>query len=182
MTYIALLRAINLGPHNKIAMADLRDLFASLGFANVRTLILSGNVVFESKAQPTAAIEKKLEAATARELGVTTDYFVRTAKEWQAAIAANPFAVEASRNPKHLQMMCFKDAPAPAAVARFREVIRGREEVAAKGRQGYFVYADGIGTSKLTTASIEKHLGTRGTSRNWNTVLKLDALAGGSGS
>ena len=112
-TYIGLLRAINLGAHNKIAMADLRQLLTDLEFEDPKTLVLSGNVVFGSPSQPAAKIERLLQDATAKHLGVTTDFFVRTAKEWQAIIAANPFPEEAKRDPGHLVMMCLKDDAAP---------------------------------------------------------------------
>jgi uncharacterized protein (DUF1697 family) len=175
-TYIGLLRAINLGAHNKIAMADLKALLVDLGFTDPRTLILSGNVVFGAPAQSTAKLEQRLEAATAKQLGVTTDYFVRSAAEWQAAVAANPFRKEAKTAPSRLVMMCLKDAPAPALVKALQGAIKGGEVVKTKGPQAYFVYPDGIGNSKLTTAFVEKMLATRGTARNWNTVMKLGAL------
>lgn len=177
-TYIGLLRAINLGAHNKIRMADLRQLLVDLGLEDPKTLLLSGNVVFGSPTQPTVKLERLLQEATAKHLGVTTEYFVRTAKEWNAIVDANPFPVDAKRDPGHLVMTCLKEAPSPAAVKALQAAISGREVVKANGRQAYFVYPDGIGRSKLTTALIERMLGTRGTARNWNTVLKLGALAG----
>ncbi len=175
-TYVGLLRAINLGAHNKIAMADLKALLVDLGFVDPRTLILSGNGVFRAPAQSTAKLEQRLEAATAKELGVTTDYFVRTADEWQAAIGANPFRSEARSDPSRLVMMCLKDAPVAAAVKALQGAVKGREVVKAKGPHAYFVYPDGMGRSKLTMPLIERLLATRGTARNWNTVTKLGAL------
>ena len=74
-------------------------------------------------------------------------------------------------------MMCLRDAPTAAQVKLLQAAIKGRETVRATGKQAYFAYPDGIGTSKLTITMIEKALGTRGTARNWNTVLKLGALA-----
>src|SRR6478735_3779319 len=118
-----------------------------------------------------------LEAASTAHLGVTTDYFVRSAKEWNAIIAANPFPKEAKSDPGHLIMMCLRDAPAPAQVRALQAAIKGRETVAVKGKHAYFVYPDGVGRSKLTIAVIEKAFATRGTARNWNTVLKLGELA-----
>lgn len=176
-TYLGLLRAINLGAYNKIKMADLRQLLVDLGLEDPKTLLLSGNVVFGSPSQPAAKLERLLQDATAKQLGVTTDFFVRTAKEWNAIVEANPFRAEAKRDPGHLVMMCLKDAPPPAAVTALQSAIRGGEVVKAIGRQAYFVYPDGIGRSKLTIALIERMLGTRGTARNWNTVMKLGALA-----
>ena len=73
-------------------------------------------------------------------------------------------------------VVCLKDAPARGGVAALQAAIKGREVVKTKGKQAFAVYPDGIGRSKLTAALMEKHLGTRGTGRNWNTVLKLAAL------
>ena len=83
-TYIAVLRAINLGAHNRIAMADLRAMLEKLGFEEPKTIVLSGNVVFRGASASSEKVEALLEAASTKHLGVTTDYFVRTAKEWQA--------------------------------------------------------------------------------------------------
>jgi uncharacterized protein (DUF1697 family) len=118
-----------------------------------------------------------LEAASTKHLGVTTDYFVRTAKEWRAIIDENPFSREAKSDPGHLLMMCLRDAPSPTQVKALQAAIKGRETVKAKGRQAYVYYPDGVGRSKLTIKVIERALGTRGTARNWNTVLKLGELA-----
>ena len=176
-TYIAVLRAINLGSHNKIAMSDLRAMLEKVGCAEPRTVVLSGNVVFKSRLGSADKVEQLLEAASTKHLGVTTDYFVRTASEWHAIIDANPFPQEARTDPGHLVMMCLRDAPSAAQVKALQAAIKGREIVRAKGKQAYFVYPDGIGRSKLTIKAIEKALGTTGTARNWNTVLKLGELA-----
>jgi uncharacterized protein (DUF1697 family) len=176
-THIGLLRAINLGPHNRVAMKELCALLASLGMHEPCSLLQSGNVVFGSDVKSTAKLESVLETALAKRLKVETDFFVRTAKEWQAIIAANPFPKQAKDDPGHLLLMCLKDAPEPAAVTALQQAIVGRETVRAGGRHAYIVYPDGVGASKLTIKLIEKHLGTRGTGRNWNTVLKLGALA-----
>jgi uncharacterized protein (DUF1697 family) len=176
-TYITVLRAINLGAHNRIAMADLRKMLEKIGFMDPKTLLVSGNAVFSCKDRSCAAIEKALEAASTKHLGVTTDYFVRSAKEWQAIIESNPFPEEAKADPARMVMMCLRDAPSAARVNALRAAIKGREVVKAVGKHAYFVYPDGQGNSKLTIAVIEKALGTRGTARNWNTVLKLAAMA-----
>jgi|RhiMethySRZTD1v2_1073278.scaffolds.fasta_scaffold00150_41 uncharacterized protein (DUF1697 family) len=176
MTHIAVLRAVNLPGHNKVRMADLKALFVRLGFADAQTLLQSGNVVFSAGNKTTAALEQMLERAAAKELGVETDFFVRTAKEWQAIIDANPFPREAKADPSHLLVGISRDEVSSANVTALQKAIVGRELVRAKGRCVYIVYPDGIGRSKLTGAMIDKKLGTRGTARNWNTVLKLAAL------
>lgn len=176
-TYIGVLRAINLGSHNRIAMSDLRTMLETLGFEDPKTLLLSGNIVFKSESDSSAKLEQQLERASINHLQVTTDYFVRSADEWQGIIDANPFAKEAKADPARVIMMCLRDAPSPAQVKALQASIVGREVVKAKGRHAYLVYPDGQGRSKLTIQKIEKALGTRGTARNWNTVLKLAELA-----
>ncbi len=175
-TYIALLRAVNLAGRNAIAMARLRGMCADLGLSNVRTLLQSGNLVFKSRAGSDAALERRLETTTAAQLGVTTEFFVRSAREWASIVAANPFPERARSDPGHLLLVAFKDAVTEASVVRLREAISGRELVEASGRHAYVVYPDGVGRSRLTMALIERTLATRGTARNWSTVLKLLAL------
>ncbi len=177
-TYVGLLRGINLGGHAKVAMADLRALVAGLGFGDVRTLLQSGNVVFRGDHDSPAALEGRLEAEAVRHLGQRIDFFVRTADEWAAIVARNPFSHEAARDPGHLVVMCLKQAPAATAVEALQATITGPEVLRADGRQLYITYPAGIGPSRLTGAAIESRLRTRGTARNWNTVLKVAALAG----
>ena len=172
--HVALLRAINVGGRT-LAMADLKEMLADLGLVGARTLLQSGNVVFDS-AKTGAALESLLEKETGRRLKLEADYLVRTAAQWKAIIAGNPFPREAKDDPAHLVVMPLKMAPTKTQMAALDAAIKGRERVCAKGRELYMVYPDGIGRSKLTITVIEKTLATRGTARNWNTVLKLQAL------
>jgi uncharacterized protein (DUF1697 family) len=177
MIYVALLRAINLGGHRKVAMAELRDLLAQLGFDNARSLLQSGNLVFGSKLRAAAELERLLEAEVEARLACRTDCFVRTREEWKAVIAHNPFPEAAERDPAHLLVMSLKGAPDGEQVEALQGAITGPEVVRAYGRHLYIVYPVDIGHSRLTSTLIERKLGTRGTGRNWNTVLKLGALA-----
>jgi uncharacterized protein (DUF1697 family) len=178
-THIALLRAVNLAGHNRVSMSDLCELAAALGLQDAKTLLQSGNLVFRSSVSSTEKLERLLQEAAAKELDVATDFFVRTAAEWKAVVAANPFPAEAKNDPGRLIVMALRDAPSRAAVTTLQGAIKGREVVRAKGREAFITYPDGQGRSKLTIALIERKLGTRGTARNWNTVLKLAALAAG---
>jgi uncharacterized protein (DUF1697 family) len=174
--HVALLRGINVGGQNPIAMADLRDLLGELGLAEARSLLQSGNLVFESTGRTAASLERLLETETAKRLDVSVDYFVRTANESQTIVARNPFPGEAKRDPSHLVVMFLKKAPPAKDVEALQAAVKGPEIVRAVGNQLYIVYPAGIGRSKLTNALIEKTLASRGTGRNWNTVLKLAAL------
>ncbi len=161
-------------------MADLRACIAGLGFGHVRTLLQSGNVVFEADGRTATSLEALLEREVAKRLALTTTFFVRTAAQWRQIVDRNPFTNEAERDPGHLLVLCLKDAPPTSRVAALETAITGREKVRARGNTLYAVYPDGVGRSKLTVAVIDKMLGTTATGRNWNTVLKLAALAGGS--
>jgi len=171
--HIALLRGINVGGRNLVAMAALRELCGDLGFAGATTLLQSGNLVFQSARKADATLERLLERETAKRLGVAADYVVRSADEWEQVVARNPFPKQAKVDPGRLVVMFLKSAPRAGDVEALQESIKGREIIRADGKHLYIVYPDGIGRSKLTGTSIEKKLGTRGTARNWNTVLKL---------
>lgn len=174
--FVALLRAVNLGPHNKISMADLKAVAESAGLLQVRTLLQSGNLVFQAKAQSSAALEKVLEAALLERLDLKTPVVVRSATEWRAALDANPFVKEAKSDPSHLLLMPLKAKVQKAAVAELVKAIVGREQVKLGAQLLYLVYPDGIGESKLTAALIEKKIGVAGTARNWNTAQKIAAV------
>jgi uncharacterized protein (DUF1697 family) len=175
---IALLRAVNLPNHGKVSMADLRALMEAVGFEDARTLLQSGNLVFRGSAHTGAALERQLETETARRFDLETDYFVRSAAEWRGIVDRNPFPAEARNDPSHLVVMFLKAAVKAEPVAALQAAISGREIVRGAGREIYVIYPDGIGASRLTNVVIERKLGTRSTGRNWNTVLKLAALAG----
>jgi len=173
---VALLRGVNVAGQRPVAMADLRDLLAGVGLEEVQSVLQSGNLVFRCNGDGGTRLEHELEAEAKRRLGLETEFFVRSAQEWEDVVADNPFHEEARRDAARLVAVFLKDAPRAAAVKALQAAIVGREVVRASGRQAYIVYPDGQGRSKLTNALIEKHLGTRATARNWNTVMRLAEL------
>lgn len=176
-THIALLRGINVGGHKMVAMADVRALLEGLGFTKVRSLLQSGNLVFDSDGQTPARLEELLEAETASRLGLSVSCLIRTAAQWKRIVERNPFATEAERDPGHLLVMLLKTAPSASDVKALQASVQGPELIRADGKQLYLSYPAGIGRSKLTGAVIEQKLRTRGSARNWNTVLKLAKLS-----
>jgi len=175
--YVALLRAVNLAGRNTVAMADLRAWIQELGFVNPRTLLNSGNVVFEGATQSSERLEAKLEADARKRLKIDTPFVVRTGDELRRVIARNPFLKEAATDPGHLLVVFAKANLTPANVNALEAAIVGRERVKGDGRHLYAVYPDGVGRSKLTAALIDRTLGVAGTARNWNTVQKLKEMA-----
>jgi uncharacterized protein (DUF1697 family) len=101
---------------------------------------------------------------------------VRTAAQWSAIVAANPFREVAVQDPGRLVLMAMKDAPTRAQLDSLLSAHGGPEVIRTDGRQLYLHYVNGIGRSKLTNALIEKHLATRATGRNWNTVRRIDEI------
>ena len=177
--HIALLRAVNVGGRS-VSMAELRAMLVDMNFENPRTLLQSGNAVFAVNAKASsAALEGKLEAEAQKRFGMPIPFMLRTSAEWDAIIARNPFADAAKSDPAHLLLMALKGAPAAAAIKALRDGYTGPETIHVTGRDAYLIYPEGIGRSKLTNALIERKLGVAGTGRNWNTVLKLAALAAG---
>jgi uncharacterized protein (DUF1697 family) len=177
-THLALVRGINVGGHRLVAMSDLRDFLAQLGFAEPRSWLQSGNLVFRGGGgRNCAELERLLETEAEKRLELRTDFLVRTAEDWKAVIARNPMRDEAERNPSRFIVMVLKAGPDMGRVEVLQAAVTGHEIVRADGRQLYIVYPAGIGVSRLTNTLIERKLGTRGTARNWNTVLKLGALA-----
>ena len=175
--HIALLRGVNVGGHQPVAMSALRDLLTELGFAGARSLLQSGNLVFRSDARTAAGLERMLELDAGKRLGLQADFLIRTAKEWKEVVARNPFRKEAERDPSHLVVMFLKSATNLKDVKAVQAALAGPEMIKADGRQVYIVYPSGIGRSRLSNTFLERKLGIRGTARNWNTVIKIAALA-----
>lgn len=176
--HVALLRGINVGGNKGVAMAELRSVAEGLSLGEPRTLLQSGNLVFDSEGVSPADLEARLEAECEHRLGLSTEIHVRSAEQWADIRAANPFPEEAARDPAHLLLIAFRTAPQPAALQALEAAYRGPERFGLNGREVYIVYPEGIGRSRLTPELLGRHLG-RGTARNWNTVTKLAALLAG---
>jgi uncharacterized protein (DUF1697 family) len=173
---IALLRGVNVGGRATVAMPTLRALLDDLGYGGARTLLQSGNVVFSAGGTEDAALERLLAAEIEKRFVVRADVLVRDAPAWRRLVADNPYPHEAERDPSHLLVYALRDAPTRQRVDALRAAIDGPETVETVGKQAYIVYPAGIGRSRLTGALVERKLETRGTGRNWNTVLKILAL------
>src|SRR5262249_50757259 len=118
--HVALLRAVNVGGHAQVGMSDLRRLVTDLGFPEVQSLLQSGNIVFRGGRKSASTLERLLETEAAKRLDLRTEFFVRTSKEWSAAIAGNPFGREAERDPGHVVAMFLKSAPAKSTLNLLR--------------------------------------------------------------
>jgi uncharacterized protein (DUF1697 family) len=170
--YVSLLRAVNVGGANRIAMADLREVYESLGLADVATYVQSGNVVFGAPKADPAKLTKEIEAALARRFGSAIATATRTAAELKSIIAANPFAKEAAADPTKVVVIFLPGPPTAAEREKLAQPVAGPERVMAAGADVYIHYPNGQGRSKLKLP-----VRSTGTARNWRTVVTLAEMA-----
>jgi uncharacterized protein (DUF1697 family) len=172
--YAALLRGINVGGAKRIAMADLRRWLEDLGWRNVRTLLASGNIVFEPPAQPAAKLAARIRATIAEQAGFDVEVVVKRADEIADAAATNPFGKVAD-DPSKLLVAFTADDASLAAVAKLAKADWGDERIHVGRHAAYVWCANGILESKAGTALLRDLQGL-GTTRNWSTLQKLHAM------
>jgi len=167
--YAAMLRGINLGSRNRVAMPALKELFEDLGFTDVSTYVQSGNVAFGASKKPDAvAIAKRI----AKDLGVESPVIVRSASELAKIAKGNPLKGDAA----FFHVTFLEDKAKVADVKAIDAERFAPDEFAVVGRDVYLRCPKGYGVSKLSNAFWEKKLGTVATTRNWKTVTALHDL------
>jgi uncharacterized protein (DUF1697 family) len=175
-THVALLRAINLAGRNRVAMADLRQIAASLGHTEVATYIQSGNVVFTTTQTDTGKLAETLEQEIGRRLDVRPGVVVLS-RDQLAEVIADPRCLHAVFRRQDLSQAEI----AAVAAARQRARVKGSRDKVTVVRRTLFLYTpDGMGRSELATqlarSTAATGTGTAGTARNWATVTRLLAL------
>lgn len=174
---VALLRGINVGRAKRVAMADLRALVEELGHREVRTLLNSGNVVFTAKGGRPAEAAAGIEKEMAKRLGVSARVVGLSAAELAAVVAENPLT-EIATDPSRLMVAFLFES---ADRKRLEPLVRqdwAPESLAVGSRAAYVWTPEGILASRLFEA-VGRALKDGVTTRNWATVEKLHALAGG---
>ncbi len=171
--FIALLRGVNLGAHNKVNMAELRSLCTSLKFRDAQTYIQSGNLIFATDERSPSAIGVKLQAAIHKKFVCRPEIVLRTPAELREVVAGNPFAKRRDVNPAKLLVSFLAAEPSAEAGAKLRALKPNPEELHIRPRELYIYFPNGMGRSKFPWATLDKLLGVPATGRNWNTVLKL---------
>ncbi|OWV74835.1 hypothetical protein ATY76_26095 [Rhizobium sp. R339] len=164
--YIALLRAVNVGGTGSLPMAELKAICEGLGFADVKTYIQSGNVLFRSD-ESEKAVEEKLDKALGQKMGKRPGVMVRTRKELSDIVASAPFP---DAKPNFLLVYLLPEKAPGDALDKM--VAPDGEEVKLAGREIYVHYPNGSGRSKLKLPALKP-----GTSRNLNTMRKLAEMA-----
>jgi uncharacterized protein (DUF1697 family) len=182
-THVALLRGINVGGHNKVPMAQLRELVAGLGHADVATYIQSGNVAFSTSQTDTAALATALEEAIAAAFGIQVRVVVLSRADLGRVARDNPYPDEPS--PKAVHVVFLSAKPGPEVAARVADARRRAEQkqpgtrdtAEVIGRTIFLHTPDGFGRSELAAQIAGGSRGKAGdligTARNWATVTKL---------
>jgi uncharacterized protein (DUF1697 family) len=174
--HVLLLRGINLGSRNRIAMPELRAALEDAGFEDVRTYVQSGNVVASADGSADAAA-KWCEELIADRFGLDIAVVARTRAQIAAIVRRDPLGKVAT-SPKRYQV-AFLDGKLPeATVRRLEEAAVGDERVVVAGREVYAWHPDGVARSKLWALIASRDLGVTATARNWTTVTALLELAG----
>jgi uncharacterized protein (DUF1697 family) len=172
---IVLLRGINIGPRNRIAMPLLREVLSDAGFADVVTYVQSGNVVLASDA-PSARLAAECQRLITEAFGLEIDVVVRTRDEFAEVVARNPLAGVAV-DPKRYQVSFLSEEPHPDVVQKLAAFASDDERLVAIGRELYAWHPDGAARSRLWARLAGPALGVKATARNWTTVTRLLALA-----
>ena len=177
--YAALLRGINIGPHKRVKMDDLRKSFEALGFEQVKTYIQSGNVVFKAGKGAAAALQKKVEATIAQDFGFSVSVIVRTSAEWSEAIDSNPFLKQRGIDVEKLHVTFLADVPATSALKKLADFTLAPDQSNCIGRQVYLYLPNGFSKSSLWKVPWEKALAVGTTTRNWRTVNAIHQMCRG---
>jgi uncharacterized protein (DUF1697 family) len=177
MVLVSMLRGVNVGPHHRMKMADLKAVYESLGMAEVETFIQSGNVVFRTAGRSGDRVAARIEEAIEARFGFAAPVVVRTAAELRSVVERNPFAGRADLDGSRLAVHFLGRAPEAAGRAKLAAIPPAPEEVRLDGRELYIYYTSGMARPKLSLAQVERALAVPMTARNWNTVEKLLEMA-----
>jgi uncharacterized protein (DUF1697 family) len=171
---IAFLRAINVGGHT-VKMDVLRQHFEALGFFNVETFIASGNVVFETSARNTRALEKKIEQHLHAALGYEVATFIRTAAELSAIAQYQPFSPSALNNAQALNVAFLAEALDAASQKKLMALKTDIDDFHVQGREVYWLCRRKQSESTFSNAVLEKAIGQPSTLRGVSTIQKMAA-------
>jgi uncharacterized protein (DUF1697 family) len=179
--FVSWLHAVNLGSHNKVPMAWLREAAEADGFTDVATYLQSGNLVVSANIKDPAEVSKRVGALIKRERGLDVVVTTRSRADIAAVVKRNPMP-EHVGDPAKLHVTFLSGKPDAKAVAGLDSEAFAPERFVITGSEIYLWLPNGAGRSKLATVPWQKRIGVAGTARNWRTVLAvldlLDSAAG----
>jgi uncharacterized protein (DUF1697 family) len=169
---IAFLRAINVGGHT-VKMDELRQIFESMGFSSVETFIASGNVIFDTTAQPGPALAQRISDRLREALGYAVASFIRTPQEVAAVVRHPAFPQPALDSAGAFNVAFLSTAPTPASIQQLLALRTEIDDFSVHGREVYWLCRVKQSESTLSNAALEKALGMPATMRGINTLRKL---------
>jgi uncharacterized protein (DUF1697 family) len=176
--YLALLRGVNVGRNNRVAMADLRALLTGLGCSSVRSHINSGNLLFTAEQADEDRLARRIETAMRKELGLTARCVVRSRDHLRRVVEANPLA-DVATDPARTLVIFLSAPPDPARLAALDPAEYAPDVFAAGERELYLWLPEGFQRARINQAVVEEALHEpAATARNWNTVTKLLGMLG----
>jgi uncharacterized protein (DUF1697 family) len=172
--FVALLRGVNVGKAKRVPMAQWRTLLEGMGCSGVRTLLNSGNAVFECGARSTTVLAEKIHSLLLGNLAVDVPVVVLAAQQLRSAVAGNPIKVDEDQHSR-LVVAFAQERAALAGLAGLKALVRPPERFVIGEHAAYLHCASGILESRAGAALLGR-AGQALTTRNWATVLKLAAL------
>jgi uncharacterized protein (DUF1697 family) len=173
-TYVSMLRGINVSGHRRVRMEELKQIYVSLGYRNVRTYLQSGNAVFEGAGASTETLTKEIENSLKQRLGLDVPVLIRTDDELRLLIKNNPLA---GRDEERLHVTFLYNKPGVFPLDRINEAVGKGEAFSMVDREVYLFCPNSYGQTKLTNTFFERVLKTTATTRNWRTTKSLISLA-----
>lgn len=173
--WIALLRGINVGGHNRIPMAELRDLCSEIGWQDIATYIQSGNILFSADGSM-PNLEKALTKAIASHFGHRIHVIVRPAAAWPLYVRMNPFSEASESEPDRVMLALSKKPMPPDAADNLNQYTASGESIVQRTDSLWIHYASGSAKSRITPVLLDRLAGSPVTTRNWRTVLKINDM------
>ena len=174
---ISMLRGVNLGPHNRIKMDDLKAVYESVKLQKPRTYVQSGNVLFKTIERNEAKLSSRIQDAIEKKFGFRPDVILRTTEELRATITKNPFAARKNIDPSKFLVTFLSAEPSAEAREKLLAIDTAPEELRLVGREIFIYYTNGLARPKFQWTKAEKILKVSCTGRNWNSVTKMLEMA-----
>ena len=177
MTFISLIRGINVGGHNQIKMEALRQMYAGLGYTCVQSYIQSGNVIFNTTEPDSLNLEKVISEKIYDTFGFKVQVLVITADELENALNNNPYHTDPLKDPSKIYLTFLSEIPEKSLLYAIQPALYAPDEFSHFEKVIYNYCPNGYGNTKLTNTFFENKLKVNATSRNLKTSIELLALA-----
>ena len=174
---ISMLRGVNLGPHRRLKMEELRGLYEALKLREPQSYVQSGNVIFKTDERDVVKLGKRIESSIEKKFGFHSDIVLRSTAELREVVARNPFAKRRGIEPSKLLVTFLASDPGAEARERVLQIKTAPDELRIDGRELYTYFPNGMARPKVSWATIERVLRVSGTGRNWNSVTKMLEMA-----